>query len=276
MIIKSILVPLEIPHPHNVLNYAIFFAKRLKAELRGLYVKDIRLIEGSWFNLLGAVSKANIRKEDIVSMLNERSLKVKDYFTTACKDEGLQCSFQIQEGLISDIIIKAAKDIDLVVMGKKGEHRRWLRGYLGSVFLRVFDRVNNPLLALDNTQPKNIKKILLCYAGGYFAQKAMELAECLAIQMGFELLVLTIATEKVKAISVQKKAKEYFDQKKVNAKYLLTIGKVRSEIERICKVENVDMIITGASLHRRYEDFLSFSLANEILYKTRIPILFAK
>lgn len=48
------------------------------------------------------------------------------------------------------------------------------------------------------------------------------------------------------------------------------------KIKKIAKSEEVDMIITGASLHKRYEDLISFSLADKILHESSIPVLFVR
>ncbi|MFH1776027.1 MAG: universal stress protein [Candidatus Omnitrophota bacterium] len=129
---------------------------------------------------------------------------------------------------------------------------------------------------VDNVQAKEVKNVLLYYSGGYYAQKALELTACLIRKCEFDLSVLTIATKKTRAIQVQQVVKQYFSKEDIKAHYLLTIGDVGEEIKKVIKIEDIDMLITGASLHKHFEDFISFSLTDAILHETNIPVLFVR
>lgn len=281
MEIKKILIPIGgSAYSKNALQYAILFAKKFEAELLGIYVKDIRLFKGPQFSSVADLFISEpyfeIDRDNIEASLNGRGAKIKDYFTSICKNDGIKCSFQIQKGLVSDVIIDIAKEVDLVVMGKKGEHANLLKRHLGSTCTRVIHNINRPLVIVDYAPLQEIRKVLLCYAGGYFAQKALDLTQYFIAKTGFGLSVLTIATKQTIAIAVQKEAKKYFISKNTKANYLLTVGDVEKEIMKIAKTEDIDMLITGASMHKSYEDFLSLCLANRILYDSNIPILFVR
>lgn len=281
MNIKKILVPMGgSVYSQHTLRYAVMFAKKFQAELFSIYVKDIRFFEGPLLSFVydSFISESYLveKKERIKSLFDGRAGGVRDYFTSACQNDDIKCSFKIQTGLVSNAILDSAKNVDLVIMGKQGEHASWLKRQLGSVSTRVIHNINKPLLVVGHLRPQDIKKVLLCYAGGHYAEKALKLTRYIIVKTGFELAVLTIATKRTRAIEVQKEAKNYFDSKKIKAHYLLTIGDVEKEIVKVRKIENINMLITGASSHRNYEDYISFCLANKILYDTDIPVLFAR
>lgn len=281
MQLKNILIPIGgSNYSKSALHYAIMFAKKFKAELFGIYVKDIRFFKGPWFNFvrnpLMSRPYFKLEKDNISSALDARASKIKDYFISECQYNDVKYSFQILRGLVSDAILDSTRDIDLVIMGKKGEHASWLKRHLGSTSTRVIHKIDKPLLVVEDKMPPEIKKVLLCYAGGYFAKNALELTQYIIEKTKFELYILTIATEKTRAIKVQKEARDYFSSKKINAHYLLTFGELEEEVMKIIKIEEIDILVLGTSLHRSYEDFLSLCLADRILYDSTIPILFVK
>lgn len=280
MKIEKILVPTGgSVYSQKALQYAIIFAKKLNAKMLGLYVYDTRFFEGPLFHQ----SEDHFIPEpyfnttsDILRVFEERAEKIREYFSSICQKEGIQCDFSSWKGSPSEEILEYSKGVDLVVMGKKGEHANWLVRHLGSVCTRVLHHMERPLLVVDNVQPEQIKRALLCYAGGFYSRKELELSSYLVLAAGVELSVLTIATKKTKAMQAQREAKQYFSEQKIKADYLLTIGQVQEEIKKIAKIEEADMIITGASLHKHYEDLISFSLADKILHESSIPVLFVR
>lgn len=62
----------------------------------------------------------------------------------------------------------------------------------------------------------------------------------------------------------------------IKAQYLLSTGDVEKEIIKVKNVWGMDMIITGGSLYKKFEDYISSSLADKILIESRIPVLFVR
>lgn len=280
MEIKNILVPIGgSEYSQNALELAVRFAKKFQADLTGLYVKDIRFFEGPWFKpIKGRVTAEPYfeLKKSVDASLNEREHKIKSYFEKVCERAGVKHHFEAYKGIPSSVIMDRAAKMDLVIMGKRGEHAKWLQRLLGSECSRVLHDINKPLLVVDQILPKEVNKVLLCFAGGFFADKALDITRYLCMKNGFKLSVLTIATKTTKAIQVQNKAKEYFLKNDIKAQYLLSTGDVEKEIIKVKNVWGMDMIITGGSLYKKFEDYISSSLADKILIESRIPALFVR
>jgi nucleotide-binding universal stress UspA family protein len=280
MEIKNILVPIGgSDYSHNALELAVRFAKKSDSLLTGLYVKDIRFFEGPWFKSIrgSVISDPYFElKKSVDFSLNIREKKIKSFFEYVCDKAGVRHKFGAHKGIPSRIILSRAEDSDLVIMGKRGEHARWLQKLLGSECYRVLHDIDRPLVVVDQILPKEVKRVLLCFAGGYFADKALEMTRYFHEKNGFKLSVLTIATETTKAIQVQRRAKDYFLSHSIKAQYLLSTGDVEKEIIKVKDVWAIDMIITGGSLYKKYEDYISFSLADRILSNSTIPVLFVR
>ncbi len=277
---KKILVPIGGSiYSLNALELAIRYAKKFDAQLFGLYVKDIRFFEGPWFKPLRGlmVSEPYFElKKSVADSLNEREKKIRSYFEEVCRRSCVKHTFEAYKGFPSKVILSKAKEMDMVIMGKRGEHAKWLQRLLGSECFRVLHEIDRPLLVVDQTLPKEVKKILLCFAGGYFAQRALDLTRYLCTKNGFELSVLTIGTAAAEALRIQKIAKNYFHKHNIKAHYLLSTGDIEKEIIKVKDVWTMDMLITGGSLYRKYEEFISFSLADRILGRSNIPVLFVR
>ncbi len=278
--IKNILVPIGgSDYSYNALELAVRSARNFDSLITGLYVKDIRFFEGPWFKSIRGrvVSDPYFElKRSVDSSLNIREKKIKSYFEYVCDKADVKHKFEAYKGIPSRIILSRTKDADLVIMGKRGEHAKWLQKLLGSECFRVLHDIDKPLLVVDKVLPKEVKKVLLCFAGGHFADKALEMTRCFYEKSGSKLSVLTIATEATKAIQVQRRAKDYFHSRNIKAQYLLSTGDVEKEIIKVKDVWDIDMIITGGSLYRKYEDYISFALADRILSSSTIPVLFVR
>ncbi len=278
--LKNILVPIGgSDYSHNALELAVRYAGKSDSLVTGLYVKDIRFFEGPWFKSIRGrvISDPYFELKRSVSVsLDVREKKIKSYFEHVCDKADVRHNFEAYKGIPSRIILSRASESDLVVMGKRGEHAKWLQKLLGSECFRVLHDIDKPLLVVDQILPKEVNKVLLCFAGGNFADKALGFTRYLHEKKRFELSVLTIATKTTKAIQVQKKAKGYFLSQNIKAQYLLSTGDVEKEIIKVRDVWAIDMIITGGSLYKKYEDYISFALADRILSNSTIPVLFVR
>lgn len=280
MEIKNILVPIGgSDYSKNALKLAVLFAKQFEADLTGLYVKDIRFFEGPWFKPVKGRATAQPYfelKKSVEASLNEREKNIKSYFDKVCDGASVKHRFEAYKGIPSRVILDRAATMDLVIMGKRGEHAKWLQRLLGSECFRVLHDIDQPLLVVDRVLPKEVNKVLLCFAGGFFADNALELTRYLYLKIGFKLSVLTIATKTTKAIEVQNRAKDYFRKHGIKPQYLLSTGDVEKEIRKVKNVWEIDLIITGGSLYKKFEDYISSSLADKILIDSRIPVLFVR
>jgi len=280
MEIKNILVPIGgSDYSHNALELAVRHARKFDSVIIGLYVKDIRFFEGPWFKSTRGrvISDPYFQlKKSVDVSLNIREKKIKSFFENICDKAGVKHRFEAYKGMPSRVILSRAVDTDMVIMGKRGEHAEWLQKLLGSECFRVMHDIDKPLLIVDQILPKEENEVLLCFAGGYFAGKALEMTRYFCEKSKFKLSVLTIATETTKAIQVQSRAKDYFISKNIKAQYLLSTGDVEKEIIKVKDVWAIDMIITGGSLYKKYEDYISLTLADRILNNSTIPVLFVR
>ncbi len=277
---KKILIPIGgSDYSLNALKLAVRYARKFGSQVTGLYVKDIRFFEGPWFKTIRGrmISDPYFElKNGVDASLNIREKKIKKYFEYACDQAGVKHKFEAYKGIPSRVILSRAAGMDLIIMGKRGEHAKWLQKLLGSECFRVLHEVDKPLLVVDKNLPKEVNRVLLCFAGGNFAHKALEMARYFCTKDNVKLSVLTIATETTKALPVQSRAKDYFLSQNIKAQYLLSTGDVEKEIIKVKDVWAIDMIITGGSLYKKYEDYISFSLADRILTNSTIPVLFVR
>ncbi|MCM8814107.1 MAG: universal stress protein [Candidatus Omnitrophica bacterium] len=278
---KNIIVAIDNEEYSRIaLRFGVMIAKQAQAVLHGVYVKEVGLWEGPWFNYsngtLVSEPYAPTRKEYIEDTLAQRARDVESYFDAACKYAEVAATFQIHTGVVTAVVQEVSQSADLVIIGRRGAHASWLKQLLGSDCARLLNRVERPLMVSGMCPPEETKRILLCYGGGDFAGKSLAMAQNLLAVFGAQLSVLTVGTKKTRALEVQKQAKHYFAQQKISATYILSAGEASAEIMRVADMEQPDMLVIGASIQSGYLDLLAPSVAVRILEQANYPVLFVR
>src|SRR5208283_4708535 len=121
-------------------DHAIWFAKKLKARLRALYVTDIRLLEGPWISdfsgAIGAQPYSALLPQ-LQQIQREKATTVLAAVETRCREGGVACETAYDTGSLAQIILENEGKADMIVLGQHGEHAAWLGGALGSSVERV-------------------------------------------------------------------------------------------------------------------------------------------
>jgi len=133
--IKRILVPTDGSESAEIgVRYAVALARREGASLLVLHVTDIKLLEGPFLRdltaSLGAAPYVNY-EGSISMLLEERGKAALAYARQLCEQEGVPCETSLQTGVVPKVICESADLVDLVVMGRAGEHNQFLDGLIG-------------------------------------------------------------------------------------------------------------------------------------------------
>src|SRR6266404_55650 len=130
-------------------DYAIWFARKLGARLRALYVTDIRLLEGPWMaDLSGALGA-----QPYVALLpqleriqSEKATTILAAVEKRCRDAGIPCETAHETGGLMQVMLNHEERADMVVLGQRGEHAAWSAGILGSSVERMVRASAKPCL----------------------------------------------------------------------------------------------------------------------------------
>jgi nucleotide-binding universal stress UspA family protein len=174
--IRRILVAIDAsPDSLAALEIASNLAYLYSAELIGIYVEDINLIRMADLPFAREIGHFSAILRPINSTEIERQLRahrrwIESIFASIAGDKNLQWSFRTFRGAITEELLSAARDTDLILLGRSG----WSgRRRIGSTARRL--AIQSPIQAMILSRQLTPKtKFLLVYDGSDLSQKALE------------------------------------------------------------------------------------------------------
>jgi nucleotide-binding universal stress UspA family protein len=259
---------------------AIWMAGKLGAGIHGLYVTDIRMLEGPWFADLGGAAGAQPYAA-LVPQLQEIQREKADMLLgniqKKCRQQDVPCEVFHETGLLTTTVLDYERRADLVVLGQRGEHAQWTGNMLGSGVERVVRASIKPTLVMPASF-RPISRILLAYDGSDGADKALEAGLDLAGKLGAEVTLLTACyrDNEDSAAQALRKAKEEAELQGVKPHAQLAHGDAEVEILKWVDQTKADLIVMGAYGHSRLREFFLGSITHQVMRKATVPLLLAR
>ena len=261
-------------------DYAIWFARKLSASLRALYVTDIRILEGPWLaDLSGAVGAQpysavlpqmeQIQKEKAAMILAAAGDR-------ACKSN-VACETVHETGTLVQAILDQERQADLVVLGQHGEHAEWADGMLGSSIERVVRASVKPCLVTPE-KFHEISHMLIAYDGSEESSKALRAGIALAPALGVKVTITMVAAlgGEDAAAAVLEKAKQRALGNGVKAEVEVLHGDPEEEILQLRETLGADLIVMGAYGHTRIRELILGSTTSHVIRKATVPVLLVR
>jgi nucleotide-binding universal stress UspA family protein len=280
--IKKILVPTDgSRNSLTAMEFAVYMARRLGASLFGLHVVDIGLIQGPVItDVAGAVGMPPYEGffDAVEKALNEKADFILKEFQDRCRRGGVKSDVRKITGKVSTTIIEEARETDMILMAKKGEHDHLGEGgILGSVAEYVVRNAGKPVMV---TPEKffEIESMGLAYDGSGSAVKALHLALNLSAQTAWPVTVITVTADSQKAAEwgaqVEAVNQAEPDEPPIaDCDVVHFTGKETEEILNFIKEGAVELMVMGAFGHNRLRELLLGSTTSQIIRKSPIPVL---
>ena len=197
--IKRILVALDTSaHSHAALEAAAIMAARLDAELLGLFVQDMELLQLAQLPFAREVGLTSAGRRPIDPRSMEVSLKAqaqmaKSAFEAAAQRHGLQCSFRVTRGHVVSELVAASADVDLLALGTSG-HMEIAGRRLGSTVRGIVASASCSVLIEQRAKGAGAA-LLLLYEDSPSADRALARARQLAVVRGGDLVIVLTGDE---------------------------------------------------------------------------------
>ena len=193
-----------------------------------------------------------------------------------CLKAGVTCRTKKSIGKISDTIIEEARDADLIVMARRGEHFHLKEGgLLGSVAESVTRNSGKPVLVVPETF-REIESMGLAYDGSAPARKALELSLNISEKAKWPLTVIIITADAAKAAELSEQVEEKAQLGLADCEVIISSGKEPQEILKFIGEGAVELMVMGAYGHNRLREWLMGSTTSEIIRKSPIPVLLTR
>ena len=174
--IKRILVPTDGSDSSALgVEYAVTLAETFDAHIQGIYVVDVKLLEGPFLQdlsaSLGTAPYVNYQG-NISLLLEERGNSALKFLSKACESANVPCEVTQASGVVAKTITDHSGLADLIVMGRGGEHSEWLEGLIGSTAEAVIRRSTLPVLITGQSRVGR-DNILVAYDGSGHSKNAL-------------------------------------------------------------------------------------------------------
>jgi nucleotide-binding universal stress UspA family protein len=281
--IKQIIVPTDgSENSLTAADYAISIARLFNAHIRGLFVKDVKVLTGPLIHdigtSIGGMVPYGTFHQAIREMMESQADAALNLVEGKCSQAGVPFSREIREGVVSREIVKSADDCDLISMGKMGAHAAWRDVFLGTNVEFVVRQTHKPVL-ITPSEFKPFTKMLIAYDGSPFADKALQSGAEIAQAMKLPITVVCVADKKDEASETLSKAKTFLGN------YQLTVNPVAKEgidhakgILELCNDEDekFDILVMGAYGHSRLQEMILGSTTVRVMRSTSCPILLCR
>jgi len=280
MTISKILIPIDGSERGNIaLEYGIYFAKRLHAELVGFHVIDLRVVQGPVFtDISGSIGLPPY--QDFLplmqSSLDERAEAILKAFLARFEKAGLHPETRKVLGIVDNAIIEEGKNADCILLPQRGEHLQLgSSNILGSTVESVIRRSGKPVIVTPATFIE-VESMGLAYDGSGPAQNALTIARELSENASWPLSVIIITDDHSVGAHLTKEVENYLEPFNIDCEIIVLRGKEDREILRFIEEGSIELMVMGAYGHNRLRELILGSTTSSVIRKSTIPVLLTR
>ena len=278
--IKSIFLAVDgSAYTNTVVKYGIELAKKLDAFLRVYSVIDIRIYE--WVLNTGGegympVIPSNVFHDESYKFHRERAEVLIDTLRKKLSESGLNFEANKLEGDPVEVICDISRQVDLVIMGARGDYARWGDRLLGATLESVSKQLHSPLL-ITGQQYKNLKSIICAYDRSESSNIGLKLSAGLSEQLNFPLMVVTIHDDEAVRRETLEEAKMYLEPYKISAQFRHEVGDPAKTLIQVTQdAPEPALLVMGSFGHSRIREAILGSTTVQVMRRANKPILLAK
>jgi nucleotide-binding universal stress UspA family protein len=262
--IRRILVALDAsPRSLSALHAAVELAAKMEAELSGLFVEDVDLLnlaEAPYAReiLYATAGEVSLNRAGMERKFKAQAEQARKALAAAAERAQVPWSFRTVRGKVAPEVVAAAGGADLIMLGRQG----WsfsLRPRVGSTALAVMAEAIPALILCERGLMSSLP-VLVCYDGSRISKRALDTAAHLAESGSKTLILVLLAKGSEVAHKLRETAAESLRARRLKVEYRIANPEDEANLMRILKSERVGMLVlpTGTPFSRRepIEDLL--------------------
>lgn len=249
--VRRIVVALDSSaHATAALEAAAALAERLQAELEGLFVEDIDLLNlaglpfGSEFSLTTG-SRRPFDIKLLEGQLRQEAARVHRALDAAAQRARVHATFRVARGHVQAEVMAAAEGADLLILGA-ASHAVGFRFHPGRVALAAAAKAPRSVLVL-RSGARLTGKPLVPYDGSAGSEKALATAAALARLTGNRVSVLITEPDAAKAAALRERAAHLLGAAGVQATIRDEIEPTLDTMCRLIARTDADVLVMPAS-----------------------------
>jgi nucleotide-binding universal stress UspA family protein len=178
----------------------------------------------------------------------------------------------LRNGDLIDTALEFESDVDLIVIGKRGEAADFAKLHLGSNLERVVRSSTKPVLVASRAF-KPIKRFLIAFDGGASAMKAVDHISRNPAFSGLEGEILTVGPDTSEARSTLDRMVDMLKAGGHTVQADVVSGQADKVIANRVEQGGIDLLVMGAYGHSRIRNLIIGSTTTEMIRSCLIPIM---
>jgi nucleotide-binding universal stress UspA family protein len=259
-------------------RYAAWLAKTTNSSITALYVTDLRLFEVATVADLsgslgiqpfeGMVGQLHEVEEIKAKFVEEQAMAVFNELGVADRTE-----FIHETGMLVGVVKGMADDVDVILLGKRGENANFDTEHLGSMLERVVRSVKIPCF-VSNREFSEVKHVAIAYDGSESCREAVDFfcTESGFGEMQFHVLSCVEGHDEDVAAQRLSDVESCFQAAGISANYQILNGVVESSIAKYVQESQIELLVLGAYGHSRIRELLIGSTTTELLRSCHVPV----
>jgi nucleotide-binding universal stress UspA family protein len=236
----------------RALDEALEIARREEAELHGLHVVP---------------SKIQRKSRGVLAIQTE--------FDRRCQRAGVSGELAVEGGVVSHIISRRARWVDLVVLSLSYPPPSRPMDRLSPGLSSLLRNCPRPILTVPARWPK-LERALLAYDGSPKAEEALFVATYLAGRWEMPLVVVTVLERRRTTPTTLDRARRYLQKHDVEATFVQERGPVAEAILQNAETHMSDLIIVGGYGRRPLLEVVLGSAVDQVMRASRRPMLICR
>jgi nucleotide-binding universal stress UspA family protein len=208
------------------------------------------------------------------ALAGDRAEMIQREFDLRCQAAGVTGKLSFDVGQVARSIYERSWWVDLIVLSLSYPPAPQPIAKLASGFRTILRQCSRPVLAVPGPASA-LSRALLAYDGSPRADEALFVAAYLAGQWNTSLVVVTVATDRIRP-EVQRRAHEYLVMHDVRAAYVLETGPIAEAILQTAEEHHSDLIIMGNYGPHPLLEVVKGSAVDDVLRASRQPILICR
>ncbi len=177
-----------------------------------------------------------------------------------------------RRGSLLDVITELQDQMDLIVMGKRGENANVDTAHLGSNLDRVARSVRKPLLVSARAF-RPVRRFLLAFDGGPSARKALEQMTRQSLLKGLDCHVLRVGRVNAEAHKSLIETARSLEKAGFSVHTAVKMGKPEEAMPTYVESNEIDLMVMGAHGHSRMRSLIIGDTTTAMIRSVRVPIL---
>ena len=229
-----------------MLETAAELAAGFQAELVGLYVEDVNLIrvaELSFTQEVGLFSGTSRRLEihHVERGFRSQARRARQALEAAAKSAQVDCSFQVGRGMIAAVLLTAAAEADLVILGRRSQSVI-ARRRLGSTARSILVEGTQLTLLLQPAMRPG-QPVMVIYDGSATSQKALATTARLLREKAGTATVLILADQTDQARLLQQEAAELLTDQTLETEFHWLARPTVARLARFIKDKEFRLVV---------------------------------